>query len=168
MKNLFFTLVTITLLSFNAMGQNENISGSIYIKLIDVHNIFNMQPDKILNQFRDSLSNPNHKYDKNHPNLDRQASEYFKFLDNNNFFRKPHFKLKLDSGKIINVFVEEAEYSKLEKELKGFDKEKERINLNFEGVKKSDGFFKELDQAIYYANKITFVEKIPGETDWDK
>lgn len=58
--------------------------------------------------------------------------------------------------------------SKLEKELKGFDKEKERINLKFEGIKKSDGFFTEIEEAIYYANKITFVEKIPGETDWDK
>jgi len=56
---------------------------------------------------------------------------------------------------------------KIIKGIKGFDKEKERINLKFDGVKKSDVFFKELDQAIY-ANKITFVEKIPGETDWKK
>ena len=167
MKHLFFTLVAITLLSFKGMSQNESIQGAIYIKLIDVHNIFGGLPDKIIKQLNDSIiTNP--KNDKKDSNLDREVSDYFKFLVENNFLQKPHFKLKLQTGKIINVFVEEAEYSKLEKELKGFDKEKERINLNFEGIKKSDGFFKELDQAIYYANKIISVEKIPGETDWDK
>ncbi len=163
MKHLFFTLVAITLLSFKGMSQNESIQGSIYIRLIDVHNIFNGLPDKTINQFKDSIST--HKYNKIHEDLDRRVSNYFKFLVENDFFHKPHFKLKMESGKIINVFVEETEYSKLKKKLKRFDRYTQQINLKFEGVKKSDGFF---DEAIYYANKIIFVEKIPGETDWDK
>lgn len=167
MKHLFFSLFAITLLSsFNAMGQNKNISGSIYIKLIDIHNISSGLPDEVINQLNKTISNPN--YEKKLSESEKEGYAYYKFLVENKFMHKPLFKLKIKSGKIINVFVEEAEYSKLKKELENFDRYTQVINLKFEGVKKSDGFFKELDEAIYYANKVTFVEKIPGETDWKK
>jgi hypothetical protein len=42
----------------------------------------------------------------------------------------------------INVFVDEWEYLKLKEKLKGFDKDKERINLKFEGVKNQTVFLK--------------------------
>lgn len=168
MKHLFFSLFAITLLlsSINAMAQNENISGSIYIKLIDVHNIYSDLPDEVINQLNKTISNPN--YEKKLSQSEKEGYTYYKFLVDNNFINKPLFKLKIESGKIINVFIEEAEYSKLKKELENFDRYTQIINLKFEGVKKSDGFFKELDEAIYYANKITFVEKVAGETDWNK
>jgi hypothetical protein len=163
MKQLFFSLVAITLFSFKGMSQNESIQGYIYVKLIDVHNMFGGLPDKIIKQLSDSINNPN--YNKNHTKFEIQGFEYFKFLIENKFIHKPHFKLKLESGKLINVFVEDREYLKLKKKLKGLEREKERINLKCEGIKKSDGFF---DEAIYYADKITLVEKVLGETDWKK
>jgi hypothetical protein len=166
MKQLFFSLVAITLFSFKAMGQKENIEGSVYIKLIDIYNIIDSLSDTVVNQTNKVISEPN--YEKKIPESEKEGYAFFKFLVENNFLHKPHFKLKMESGKIINVFVDEREYLKLKEKLKGFDKDKERINLKFEGVKKSDGFFKELDQAIYYADKITFVEKVLVETDWKK
>lgn len=152
--------------SVNAMGQNENISGSIYIKLIDIHNVYSGLPDEVKNQLDKTISNPN--YEKKLSESEKEGYTHYKFLVENNFTNKPFFKLKIKSGKIINVFVEEAEYSTLKKELENFDRYTQIINLKFEGVKKSDGFFKELDEAIYYANKITFLEKAAGETDWNK
>jgi hypothetical protein len=167
MKHLFFTLVTIILVSFKGMSQNESISGSIYIKLIDIHIIINGLSDKMITQASDSISKKSN-YRGINSDLSIESDNYFKFVLENKFFRKPFFKLKLESGKVINVFVDEREYLKLKKKLKGFNRGKERINLKFEGVKKSDGFFKERLEAIYYANKITLVEKVPGETDWEK
>jgi hypothetical protein len=166
MKNLFFTFVVLTFFSFKGMCQNENIQGSIYVKLVDVYNISDGLPDDVIIQLDKIIANPN--YEKEYSEPDKKIGNYYKFLLENKFMHQPHFKLKLESGKIINVFVEKAEYSKLKKVLKGFDREKQKINLKFEGVKKSDGFFEELDEAIYYTNKITFLEKISGETDWKK
>lgn len=166
MKQLFLTLVAIAIFSFKGMSQNESIQGSIYIKLIDIHNISAGWSEDIIKQLKDSINDSN--YDKNRTEFENEGSDYLKFLVKNNFLYTPRFKLRTDKDKIINVFVDEKEYEKLKKKLKGLDREKERINLKFEGVKMSDGFFKELPQAIYYANKITFVEKVSGETDWDK
>lgn len=166
MKQLFITLVAVTLFSFKGVSQNESIQGSIYIKLIDIHNISSGWSEDIIKQLKDSINYSNN--DKNRTEFENEGFDYLKFLVKNNFLYIPRFKLKTDSNKIINVFVDEKEYAKLKKKLKGFDKDKERINLKFEGVKMSDGFFKELDEAIYYANKITFVEKVLGETDWKK
>jgi hypothetical protein len=166
MKHLFLTLVAVTLFSFKGVSQNESIQGSVYIKLIDIHNISAGWPEDIMKQLKDSINNATP--DKKLTEFENEGVDYLKFLVKNNFLYIPRFKLKTDKDKIINVFVEEKEYEKLKKKLKGLDREKEKINLNFEGVKMSDGFFKDLPQAIYYTNKITFVEKVKGETDWDK
>ena len=77
----------------------------------------------------------------------------------------PHFKLKTSNGKIINVFTTDEEYAKIKTKTENFDKYEEHIVINFEGRKKSEGFF---DEPIYYADKIISVEKFLGESDWKK
>ena len=166
MRRILFTLLVFTLFSFRGLSQNVTIQGNIYIKLIDVHNIVDLLPSTVIDKINETIANPN--YDKEISKSERDAYDYYKFLLENKWMGKPHFKLKLETGKIINVFTNEVEYLKLKNKLEHFDRYEEQINVKFEGVKKADDFFKELDEDIYYAEKITSVDKILGVTDWKK
>lgn len=161
MKCIFLTLFILTLFSFQGISQNETIQGNIYIKLIDVQNLFDELSDEQLKQINQYIDNPNTSLSEE----ENKLTNHYKFLLQNNLLNKPHFKLKTNAGKIINVYTDKTEYLKLKNKLNGFDKYEEQITLAFDGVKKSDGFF---DEALYYASKITSVEKIVGETDWKK
>lgn len=157
-KSLFILLLILTTVSCN---HNKSIEGSIFIKLIDVHNIYGMSQEKF-DKFKIRINNSDQS---KYSNSEQDLIKHYKILIENDLFNKPSFKLKMNSGEIINVFTNETEYLKLKKELTDLNKEKESILVKFNGKKISNGIFEE---AIYSASNITSVIKITGKTDWKK
>ena len=137
------------------------IQGKIYIKLIDVQN-FSGFSSKEINWLEDFAYN---KDQKEYSSSEKKLVGYYKFLKEQNLVGKPFFKLETDSGEIINVFTNRAEYNKIENELKGLNRDQEEIIVLFRGEKISKGFFNE---GLYFAKKIISVEKKKGITHWRK
>ncbi|NMH86228.1 hypothetical protein [Flavivirga algicola] len=167
---LFLTILTLTIFSCKETNQQNKqiIQGDIYIKLIDFQSIIYNLPDEELKKFKEGITNPNQN---NYSDSEKKSSEYFKILIEHDLFGKPFFKLKTKSEKIINVYTTENEYLKLKKELKDLDRDKQKITVQFEGNKISNGIFdadKIFDQAIYETKKIISIKKTQGKTYWDK
>lgn len=156
------------IISCRTKNNDSIIQGEIFIKLIDVRNVVSNIPDDKLEEVKKSIANADQT---NLTESEKKSSNYFKILLEKNLIKKPFFKLKISSGKIINVYTTKTEYSKLQKILENFDKYKEKIKVEFEGNKISDGVFDSdgiFDQPIYLADKIISIEKTDGKTDWKK
>lgn len=140
----------------------ETFKGDIYITLINVYDVRTLVPeDKILD-----LKNEIIKFDtigKSESKI--KMNTYFQTLIDHDLFDKPCFQVQFKNDEIINVYIDEAEYSKLSKLLKDLDRYHEKIVIEFEGEKISDGIY---DRAIYSASKIISVDKKPGKTNWKK
>ena len=168
MKHLFFTLLVLVIFSCKEINKNNLIQGDIYIKLIDAHSIIYGMPDEKIQKFKERIDNPNQS---EYTESEQKLIRYYKILIEHDLFNKPHFKLKLSNGKIVNVYTNKTEYSKLSKYLNKLDRDKEKITMKFEGSKKSEGIYDPdgiFNQAIYHAKRIIFVEKTDGITDWKK
>lgn len=167
MKHLLFFMVLLSTF-FSCKRENyQIIQGNLYIKLIHVHNVIHGMPEEKIEKFKETIFNTNQG---EYSNSEKLFMQYHKILIERNLYNQPHFKLKLDD-KIINVYTNESEYLKLQKELKNLDKEKEKIIIKFEGFKISDGLNDPdeiFSQPIYKALGIISVKKIKGQTDWDK
>ena len=167
-KLLTYTLLLLMIISCRTKNNDSIIQGEIFIKLIDVRNVVSNIPDDKLEEVKKSIANADQT---NLTESEKKSSNYFKILLEKNLIKKPFFKLKISSGKIINVYTTKTEYSKLQKILENFDKYKEKIKVEFEGNKISDGVFDSdgiFDQPIYLADKIISIEKTDGKTDWKK
>ncbi len=165
MKHLLLIIVTLTTLSCNKDNLYE---GYIYIKLIDFHGIIYSLDKENLELFKERISG-NKQNDLSED--EKKLGAYCKILIQNNLFLKPFFKLKTNNGKIINVYCNEKEFSKLEKELKNLNRDSEKVHVIFKGkkipnpIKDTNNIF---NQGIYIANKIVSVKKVKGKTDWAK
>lgn len=167
-KLLTYTSLLLMIISCRTKNNDNIIQGEIFIKLIDVRNVVSNIPDDKLEEVKKSIANADQT---NLTESEKKSSNYFKILLEKNLIKKPFFKLKISSGKIINVYTTKTEYSKLQKILENFDKYKEKIKVEFEGKKISDGVFDSdgiFDQPIYLADKIISIEKTDGKTDWKK
>lgn len=167
-KLLTYTSLLLMIISCRTKNNDNIIQGEIFIKLIDVRNVVSNIPDDKLEEVKKSIANADQT---NLTESEKKSSNYFKILLEKNLIKKPFFKLKISSGKIINVYTTKTEYSKLQKILENFDKYKEKIKVEFEGNKISDGVFDSdgiFDQPIYLADKIISIEKTDGKTDWKK
>lgn len=169
MKHLFVPIFSLLILFSCIEEKNNNyFQGDIYIKLIDVNNaLYGLTEDQI-EKFKKNISNID---DNEHSISEKRFLEYHNILIQKDLYKNPCFKLKTDSGKIINVYTNESEYLKLKKELKDFDRDSEKIRLKFEGSKISDGVIDPdgvFDKAIYKANQIIFIKKTKGKTEWAK
>ncbi|WP_299669677.1 hypothetical protein [uncultured Polaribacter sp.] len=165
---LLFTLLTISLISCKRTSVNKTIEGTIYIKLIDLNNVvYGMSNDEIEKIKKEIFNQKKNDFSKS----EKSFMEYHKILFKSDLINKPHFKLKTKKGKIINVYTNENEYTKLAKHLRKLNREEEKVIVKFEGVKISDGIFDPdgiFDQAIFKATKIISVEKTVGKTEWHK
>ena len=137
-------------------SEGEIYKGDIYIKLIDFGSIYGASKEKVY-ELKEQLKGSDTLI-KNES--DKIFVRHFKNLVKHKLLEKPYFKLKLSDGEIINVYTEEEEYSKLEALLKGMDRDKEKIEVEFQGDKKEEG--------IFYASKLLAINKVAGKTDWKK
>ncbi len=165
MKHLLLTVLIMATVSCNKDNLYE---GNIYIKLIDFHGIIYSLDKENLELFKERIDG-NKQNDL--PEDKEKLGAYFKILIQYNLFLKPFFKLKTKNGKIINVYCNEKEFSKLEKELKNLNRNTEKVHVIFKGkkipnpIKDTNNIF---NQGIYIANKIVSVKKVKGKTDWAK
>lgn len=169
MKKIFYFILFFNIMiSCQQFKSSSYTEGDIYIKLIDVNNILYGLSESEIEKFKKNISTIELN---EYSDSEQKMMEYHRILINNDLYNNPHFKLKINSGKIINVYSNNHEYSKLKKELDSFDRDKQKIRVKFQGskisdgIKDSDGIF---NQAIYIAEKIVSVEKVKGETDWAK
>ncbi len=167
MKQLFFALLALTVLSCKDTNQTQIVQGDIYIKLLDVISVLSQLSEEEIKTL-DKIDNSNQK---EYTNSEKKAAAYFKILIENNLEKKPHFKLITKNGKIINVFTNNSEQIKLAKYLNKLDRDKEKVTVKFEGIKISNGIFDPdgtFDQAIYMAKQIVLIQKTKGITEWAK
>lgn len=160
-----YSLYVLLLLVFVYSCKNiakENFKGDIYITLINVYNVYGVLPKDKKEEFRDYIDNfnPNGKSES-----EIEMNTYYQTLIDHDLFDKPCFQVQLKNDEIINVYIDEAEYLKLSKPLKDLDRYHEKIEIEFEGEKISDGIY---DRAIYSASKIISIDKKPGKTNWKK
>lgn len=157
-KSFLLLLVSLTLFTCK---ENDIIQGDIYIKLIDVHNLYGVSESQI-EKIKLVIDNQDQNQ---YTDSEKKSFKLYEILLNNDLINKPYFKLKLANEEIINIYTTENEYKKLNNTLETFDRGIEKISVNFKGRKISDGIFEE---AIYIADKIISLEKKAGKTDWKK
>jgi Skp family chaperone for outer membrane proteins len=155
MKKVILFLSLILILCCKS-SQEGIYKGDIYIKLINFGSMYGASKEKVY-ELKEQLKGSDTLI-KNES--DKIFVRYFKNLEKHNLLEKPYFKLKLPHGEIINVYTEEEEYLKLEVLLKGMDRDKEKIEVEFQGDKKEEG--------IFYASKLLTINKVAGKTDWKK
>lgn len=158
MKNIVLLLFVVVCGCGESKESIKEINGEIYIKLIDVKSsMYGMPEEKIQHVRQRILSNKNHD-SLSESELD--VREYYKKILKHGLLDKPYFKMKTDENSIVNVFTDEAEYTKLKPILEKLDGDKEKILISFKGV------YKEKD--ILYTSNIISVEKVIGSSDWSK
>ena len=151
-------LIIIFLTFMGCQESKQTIKGDVYIKLIDFVNLYGSSKEDI-KSFKDKVIQT--KDDNIELSLeDKKLMKYYTFLITNDLLDSPHFKLKINSKKIITVFTNEKEYLKFNNYLKNLDRDKEKIIVEFNGVEKMEGF--------YFTDNIILVKKISGKTDWHK
>lgn len=156
-KIIYITFIVL----FSCTNKEAVIDGVIYIKQIDVHNIYGMPDDKI-EEFKKIIIDPNqNKYSDS----EKKFNKLHKILLDNGVFNVPSFKVKTSLGEIINVYTSKEEYSKLYSLLSSLKVEKEKISITFKGEKIHEGVFNE---PLYKSNQIISVEKTSGKTDFKK
>jgi hypothetical protein len=141
--------------SFKGLSQNENISGEVYTKIIDVLDLFDDLSNEQIKQAKQIIDNPN--LVDEYSDVEKNLFNLFNLLYENELLRKPHFKLKTSEGEIISVYTSREEYSKLTYKLSGYDIYDQKINIVFKGKKKSEGFF---GRPIYYCDEFISIEKL--------
>ena len=160
MKRILITLITIILISCetDTLNTTQQFEGDFYITLINFYNpnIFGSKKEEIKN----SILNTDSKEDKA-----PEVTHYYKTLIKNDLFDKQNFQLKINNGDIINVFIDDEKCDALKDAVRDLKRSKEKVTVKFEGNKISDGMY---NRAVYYANKITYINKTEGKTDWNK
>lgn len=135
---------------------NETLTGSVFIKLVDLGSLYKASREEIysmkekIDNFEQSNSNESEKL----------LYKYYKVLFDNNLADKPYCLIKDERGKIRRVFFSFENYREVEKLLSGLDKNKEQINLSLKVEK--------VNEDICFTNKILFIKKIKGKTEWVK
>ena len=150
----YFALITLIVL-FSHKAQSQTISGELYIKTIDVQDLFDDLTNEQIKQTKQLIENPN--LANEYSDVEKKLFHLFNFLYDNELLRKPHFKLKLGANEIINVYTSRAEYEKLACKLTGLDIYDQKIDIAFIGKKISDGFF---ESPIYYCDEFVLIEKL--------
>jgi hypothetical protein len=150
------------MLSCKENTREKLIEGDIYITLINIYNPKDILEKEKFEELKKIVTNYNDekKYDS-----ENKIYKYYKVLMKHGLFHKPCFQLKIKNGEIINVYINEDEYSKLKYELKNLERDKEKIKVTFLGSKISKGIH---NKAIYSASKVVFFEKTFGKTEWKK
>jgi len=139
-------------------NEQEVIEGDLYFKLISLGSFYNVPSDK-KNEFLliiDSL--------KQKESISEQDKELVKMIDlltENELIDKPFFHLKLDSTKVVTVYLNQVDYD----EISQFERQK----LINEGKKvKVKLLGEEISENIYFVNKVLNINKIDGKTYWRK
>lgn len=158
-----YILITLCCLSLvscetETLNTTQQFEGDYYVTLINFYNpnIFGHKKEEIKN----AILNTNSKEDKT-----PEVTNYFKTLIENDLFDKQNFQLKVSNGDIINVFIDDDKCDKLKDAIRDLDRSEEKVTVKFEGYKISNGMY---NRAIYSANKITYINKTKGKTDWNK
>ena len=164
MKHTITLLLTLFLMSceIDSPAKTQQFEGDIYITLINVYYPKGFVPPEQFEKLKGMVINLN---SEEGTESEQEMEKYFKTLIDNDLFDKSCFQVKFEDGEIINVYIDDTEYHKLEKELKDFDRFEEKIAVRFEGSKISNGIY---DRAIYSASNIVSVKKTKGKTDWNK
>ena len=155
MKQLLLIIFTILLFVQKVQTQPQTINGELYIKTIDIQDLFNDLTNEQIKQTKQLIENPN--LEAEYLDVEKKLFQLFNFLYDNELLRKPHFKLKIGENEIINVYISRPEYAKLTTKLSSFDIYDQKINISFTGTKRSEGFF---GRPIYYCDAFVFIEKL--------
>lgn len=156
MKKLLLLFSLIILFSFKQ--KEEKVSGTLYFKMIEFVNIygFDAPREMIFNKFVSEV-----KAKKKPTAAEKEFIAQVDYVKKAGLEKTPYIKLKNAEGKVLLIFMDESDYKQFSGyNLKGLQSEKKKVEVSLSVT--------ELKPLIYKCNKVISVEKINGETPWDK
>ncbi len=134
------------------------IEGDLYFKLIDFGSLYGSSEEgkERYRSMIDSLKNLSVIAD-----TERMLLELNDFLVENELIDKPYFYLRVESSRIMPVYINEQDFSKISK-YKNWDlvDKGKKVRLILEG--------KLLEHDVFFADRIVAIAEIDGETHWRK
>ena len=138
--------------------ESRKFEGELYFKMISLGSFYGV-PDSVTNKFEsmiDSLNNLEKVSDQ-----DQQLIDLVKTLKENDLMDKPFFHLKLDSTKVVAVYLDERQYEQIKK----FDRqrlinENKKVNISLKG--------RIIQDELVECYEILSTEKVEGKTYWRK
>ena len=158
MKNLFYIIITLILLSCVSSKekiQHQVIKGNLYYKSLNLINFYNVH-DSIYQKFQSHLDTVGMEGLKKE---DQKTFEHISFLTKNNLLKTPFIHIKsMDTAiGVSTIFIDSALYKPLTTfNYKELIKNKEKVYLELE--------VKGLKPKTFKAVKIKVIKKIKGQT----
>ena len=144
--------------SDNIDKDQANIEGELYFKLVNFGSYYNVPDSLVLKMelYIDSLEGSHSPSSEN-----RKLLDVVHVLEENDLLFKPYFNLRIDSTKIVTVYLDEKEYLKIN----GFNhsdllNERKKVLVQLKGKFVTDG--------IISCEEIISTEKVEGKTYWRK
>lgn len=142
----------------SCMSDKNNITGALYFKMINATPVNGMTKTQIskFEKMLDSL-----KLIKNKDANSKEILSYYEKLKKHKLLSCPFITLELNDSEKLGVFLSIKEYEKV--------KHFTHNDLNSRGKKVIlELELKELDNKIYYSDKIIKLKETDGETHWGK
>lgn len=146
----------IILLAFRQ--KEETVSGTLYFKMIEFVNIYGLDAPRemIFNKFVSEM-----KAKKKPTPAEKEFIAQVDYVKQAGLEKTPHIKLKNAEGKVLLIFMEESDYKQFSGyNLKGLQAENKKVEVSLTVT--------ELKPLIYKCSKVISVDKVNGETPWDK
>jgi len=140
------------------INKKIEVEGDLYFKLISLGSFYNVPNDKkkeFLAQI-DSL-----RQCKSIAKQEKQLVEMVDLLTKNELIDKPFFHLKLDSSRVITVYLNQTDFDKI-----SIFNRQELINEGMKISLKISG--EEISDNVFHLHKILDINKIEGKTFWRK
>jgi hypothetical protein len=151
MKNILFLIVTIVL--FSCENKTETIKGELYFKLVRLLPSDGSSESAIETYLK--------KIEKSNNASDKKAYDYFSSLKKHNLLSAPKIMIKLESGEVKEVFLNQEQYQKVKNyKLMDLNSRGKKVILLMEVEK--------LENDILFSNNIENIKVVNGKNSWSK
>jgi hypothetical protein len=151
MKNILFLIVTIVL--FSCENKTETIKGELYFKLVRLWSSDGSSESAIETYLK--------KIEKSNNDSDKKAYAYFSSLKKHNLLSAPKIMIKLESGEVKEVFLNQEQYQKVKNyKLMDLNSRGKKVILLMEVEK--------LENDILFSYNIENIKVVNGKNSWSK
>lgn len=132
------------------------LEGELYFEYIGLGSLYGAH-DTTIQSFMLNIENID--LDESETNL--FITDYYNTLNTNGLIKSPHFKIMVDSTRVIHVFTNEKQYRKIKNYSHWkLEKKNKKVLLKLKGELLGD--------YIYKCDEILDLNKVEGNTQWNK
>jgi hypothetical protein len=157
--------LTIVIISSCKEEKEKTIEADLYFRLFDIERFYD-SPDSSLIKIENLV------HEINNDTLDNKRKEeykHFKFMVANNLLRKQFIWIRMDDGEKKILFLDSLDYNKLKKyNWSDLTKGKRRIRIRTIVREFEYPYYFEDTETAYDCVKMLTIDKISGETHWEK